>query len=63
VRLTGIEGNELFVEGVDILDGTPVLDIKPYVGEFDHRAKVRVGWLEAARKRGRKRKVADERFK
>lgn len=60
VKLLGIDGNKLSIEGVDMLDKTPVLDIKPYVSEFDHRVKVRIGWLEAARKR--KKKVADERF-
>jgi len=60
VRLLGIEGNKLSVEGVDMLDGTPVLDIKPYVGEFDEPVEVRIGWLEAARQR---EAVADDRFK
>jgi tRNA (Thr-GGU) A37 N-methylase len=44
---------------VDLLDGTPVLDIKPYVGEFDEREGARYGWLEAARRR---RREADDRF-
>ena len=35
VRLLAIEGNRLHIEGVDILDGTPLLDIKPYVPAFD----------------------------
>jgi len=46
VKLTGIEGNRLYVEDVDIVDGTPLLDIKPYVPEFDHRPDARIGWLE-----------------
>ena len=48
------------VEDLDLLDGTPVLDIKPYVGEFDEHTEVRTGWLELARKRTN---VADNRFK
>jgi len=60
VRLLGISENRLSIEDVDILDGTPVLDIKPYVGEFDDRSDARIGWLEAAR---RGRVVADDRFK
>ena len=49
VRLVSIEENVLYIEGVDILDGTPLLDIKPYVPEFDRPAVERVGWLERAR--------------
>jgi tRNA-Thr(GGU) m(6)t(6)A37 methyltransferase TsaA len=46
VRLVGIEGNTLHVQDVDILDGTPLLDIKPYVPEFDARKAEKIGWLE-----------------
>ncbi len=46
VRLVGREGNILRVSGVDMLDGTPLLDIKPYVPEFDHFDDIRRGWLE-----------------
>jgi tRNA-Thr(GGU) m(6)t(6)A37 methyltransferase TsaA len=59
VRLIGIQGNTLSIQGVDFLDGTPVLDIKPFVGEFDDRSNIRIGWLEAARKQT---KTADDRF-
>lgn len=59
VDLVGINGNIIDVENLDLLDGTPVLDIKPYVGEFDSRTKARFGWLEAARKTTDK---ADGRF-
>ncbi|MCI0519592.1 MAG: tRNA (N6-threonylcarbamoyladenosine(37)-N6)-methyltransferase TrmO [Chloroflexi bacterium] len=48
-RLARIEGNLLHVERVDALDGTPLLDIKPYVPEFEDAAHVRIGWLESAR--------------
>jgi tRNA-Thr(GGU) m(6)t(6)A37 methyltransferase TsaA len=44
VRLTRIEGNMLHVQDVDILDGTPLLDIKPYVPKFDNRKNVKIGW-------------------
>jgi tRNA (adenine37-N6)-methyltransferase len=46
VRLLSRHGNILEIEGVDVLDGTPLLDIKPYVPDFDVRADVRVGWYE-----------------
>ena len=46
VRLLRVEGNRLFVRGVDILDGTPLLDIKPYVPQFNAGGEVRIGWLE-----------------
>jgi tRNA (adenine37-N6)-methyltransferase len=47
VRLIGRKGNTLEVEGVDVLDGTPLLDIKPYVPEFDDRPNPRTGWYES----------------
>jgi len=46
VKLVKIEGNKLYIEDVDIVDGTPLLDIKPYVPEFDYRPNARIGWLE-----------------
>jgi len=49
VRLLGIDGHVLRIEGVDLLDGTPVLDIKPYVRDFDDRTNVRCGWLDEVR--------------
>jgi tRNA-Thr(GGU) m(6)t(6)A37 methyltransferase TsaA len=60
VRLLGIEKSMLSVLDVDILDGTPLLDIKPYVSEFDEPANIRLGWLENARKRHVR---SDSRFK
>ena len=61
VKLSSIEGHTLHVENVDILDGTPLLDIKPYVPEFDHHPADRVGWLEQARGTVENKK-ADNRF-
>ena len=46
VRLLRIEGNILYIEDVDIVDGTPLLDIKPYTPEFDVKAVKKIGWLE-----------------
>jgi tRNA-Thr(GGU) m(6)t(6)A37 methyltransferase TsaA len=46
VRLIGINGNILEVEDIDILDGTPLLDIKPYISRFDSRDPARSGWQD-----------------
>ena len=46
VRLLARDKNILTVEGIDIVDGSPLLDIKPYVSAFDKRDNVRNGWLE-----------------
>ena len=46
VELIGVEGNRMKIRGVDVLDGTPLLDIKPYVRQFDHRDNVRSGWVD-----------------
>lgn len=51
VKLLSRENNILTIEGVDVLDGTPLLDIKPYVPDFDHRTEVRVGWYETRSKK------------
>ncbi|MCX5770673.1 MAG: tRNA (N6-threonylcarbamoyladenosine(37)-N6)-methyltransferase TrmO [Candidatus Hydrogenedentes bacterium] len=59
VRLTSVEGATLHIEDVDILDGSPLLDIKPYVPQFDQVADARRGWTasvpeEVSRQRGRR---------
>lgn len=59
VRLLSIEGNVLRVADLDVLDGTPLLDIKPYVPRFDSFPDSRHGWLEDAEPR---RGLADDRF-
>jgi tRNA (Thr-GGU) A37 N-methylase len=46
VRLSSVEGNKLHILDVDMLDKTPVLDIKPLVPEFDFRKVEKIGWLE-----------------
>ena len=58
VELLGRKNNVLFVDGLDILDGTPLLDIKPYTAGFDQRSNTRNGWYdgldeETVGKRGR----------
>jgi tRNA-Thr(GGU) m(6)t(6)A37 methyltransferase TsaA len=47
VHLIDIEENILHIEDVDILDGTPLLDIKPYVDKFDVRRSEKQGWLDS----------------
>lgn len=61
VKLLAIEGNILEVENLDILDGTPLLDIKPYVPDFEEQEEVRIGWLEKSRGKINK-KMSDDRF-
>ena len=46
VTLEHIEGNVTHFQGVDMLNGSPLLDIKPYYSYFDNRQNVRNGWLE-----------------
>ncbi|MFK5925128.1 MAG: SAM-dependent methyltransferase [Desulfuromusa sp.] len=61
LKLNSIVGSLLQVENVDILNGTPVLDIKPYVPDFDHVQAERTGWLECAKGRVKKQR-SDNRF-
>ena len=46
VKLVNIKDNILYIQDIDIVDGTPLLDIKPYVPEFDIRETAKTGWLE-----------------
>jgi formylmethanofuran dehydrogenase subunit E len=46
VELIEREGNKLKVKGLDALEGTPLLDIKPYLPEIDSKANVRMGWIK-----------------
>lgn len=62
VRLVGVRGCILDVQDVDVVDGTPLLDIKPYVPEFDVRQVERIGWLAQSVNRVQQMR-ADERFK
>ena len=61
VRLADVKQNILHVENLDVLDATPLLDVKPYVPQFDCWNAERTGWLEAAGERAGDRK-ADQRF-
>lgn len=60
VRLLRVRGAVLDIAEVDILNGTPLLDIKPYVPEFDSHPASKAGWFDDSNSR---RRVADDRFK
>jgi len=62
VRLARVDGTLLHIEDVDIVDGTPLLDLKPYVPLFDGRQDVKTGWLADTGK-GVFQARADERFR
>jgi tRNA-Thr(GGU) m(6)t(6)A37 methyltransferase TsaA len=62
VKLLKIEGNKIFVENIDVVDGTPLLDIKPYVKKFDSASKSKSGWLTNSAHKSKKIK-SDARFK
>jgi len=61
VQLDRIEAGVLYVQNLDILDGTPLLDIKPYVPVFDRQLQIRTGWLEQFKDSVDNRK-SDKRF-
>ncbi len=61
VRLERIDGAVLHLRGIDVVDGSPLLDIKPYAPAFDAAGKRRFGWIgEALHKEARR--IADDRF-
>lgn len=61
VKLKGVKGNRVYIEGADMLDGTPLLDIKPYIGKFDEVKNSRSGWLKASDDEIRQKR-SDNRF-
>jgi tRNA (Thr-GGU) A37 N-methylase len=44
--LKGRQGNKLKVKGLDALEGTPLINIKPYLPEIDSKTSVRIGWVK-----------------
>lgn len=60
VRLISVSANTLRVDDIDVLDETPLLDIKPYVPAFDAHPESRAGWLDSSLPSGRR--LADTRF-
>lgn len=63
VKLIGVEANIIHIEQVDMLDGTPLLDIKPFYPRYDNRENVRIGWLEKNKNLPLEKLRSDERFK
>lgn len=53
VKIKKVKGKTITFSEVDILDGTPLLDIKPYVKRFDSRGKVKNGWIDKHFKTGK----------
>ncbi len=61
VNITRVDENFIFVENIDVLNGTPLLDLKPYIPEFEDANEIRVGWVEKSKGKVRQKK-SDERF-
>jgi tRNA-Thr(GGU) m(6)t(6)A37 methyltransferase TsaA len=61
VAIESVIEKELTVSGIDVVDGTPLLDIKPFVPEFDIPSEVQTGWLDASESTIRSEQ-ADKRF-
>jgi tRNA-Thr(GGU) m(6)t(6)A37 methyltransferase TsaA len=61
VKLIEVEGCRLHIADIDVADGTPLLDLKPYVPEFDVRKTKRIGWLSKSTRSVRNVR-ADKRF-
>jgi tRNA-Thr(GGU) m(6)t(6)A37 methyltransferase TsaA len=62
VQLDKIVDGVLYIRNMDILDGTPLLDIKPYLPELDAQVEIRTGWLQKVRKTVSNRR-SDNQFK
>ena len=62
VKLIKIEGSIVHIEDIDVVDGTPLLDIKPYIRQFDEVEDYRSGWLTGKIGQGKEIK-SDDRFK
>jgi tRNA-Thr(GGU) m(6)t(6)A37 methyltransferase TsaA len=62
VNLVRLENNLIYVDRLDVLNETPLLDVKPYVPDFEHIHNIRIGWLEQANGQVKTRK-SDTRFK
>jgi len=63
VKLIGIEHNVIHIEMVDILNKTPLIDIKPFYSKFDNRTNTKSGWLDNQGNIPNEKLRSDERFK
>ncbi|HJV76947.1 MAG TPA: tRNA (N6-threonylcarbamoyladenosine(37)-N6)-methyltransferase TrmO [Paludibacter sp.] len=63
VKLIRVEGNIIHIEQVDMLDGTPLIDIKPFYPRYDNRENAAIGWLEKNKDLPLEKLRSDERFK
>jgi tRNA-Thr(GGU) m(6)t(6)A37 methyltransferase TsaA len=63
VKIIGIKENKIHFEGADMLDGSPLIDIKPFFRVFDNRPDAVSGWLEGKDEKDLKRVRSDDRFK
>ena len=62
VELVDVKDNIVTIKGVDILDGTPLIDIKPYIENFDKvEGEVKSGWMKSSAKEVEEKR-SDERF-
>lgn len=61
VEIKFISENMIEIANVDVLDGTPLLDIKPYIPEFEPTDSIRIGWMEGKAKKARSKR-SDTRF-
>jgi tRNA-Thr(GGU) m(6)t(6)A37 methyltransferase TsaA len=62
VELVNVKGNRVTIRGVDILDGTPIIDVKPYIENFDKiEGEVRSGWMHSTQEEVAEKR-SDERF-
>ncbi len=63
VKLMSIKNNLIEIEQIDVLDGTPLIDIKPFYPRYDNREDVQIGWLEKNKNLSVEKLRSDERFK
>ena len=61
LEILAVDGCQIKVAGLDILDNTPLLDIKPYIPSFENPQNIRIGWLNGRGEQVKKRK-SDHRF-
>ena len=61
VKIESVKDNIITVTGIDLLDGTPIIDIKPYIENFDHPENPRSGWMTKTLDEV-KEKRSDDRF-